>query len=89
MEKSKLLKFHSQLSNIYVLAIIHIILSVIGLLLNYFCLKSDYLLFSIIGLNILALISFEPWKISKYLNEGYGYFQSIESISKNKGDKNV
>ena len=88
MEKQRLSAFHTQLSRIYCLAIVHIILSVIGLMLNYTRLNSDYLYLAIITLNIMALFCFEPWKIMGYLNKGYEYKQGLEAIAEEKGIKN-
>jgi hypothetical protein len=87
MEKQKLRSFNKQLARIYWLALIHVIISVIGLLLNYVRLNSDYLYFAIIGLNVIALFCFEPWRIMNYLNEGYGYKQGLETLAQEKGVK--
>ena len=88
MEKQRLSAFHTQLSRIYCLAIVHIILSVIGLMLNYTRINSDYLYFAIITLNLVALFCFEPWKIMGYLNKGYEYKQGFDAIAEEKGIKN-
>ncbi len=85
MEKQKLSSFNKQLSRMYSLAIIHVIISVIGLMLNYVRLNSSYLYFAIITLNVIALICFEPWKIMGYLNEGYSYQKGLEVIAQEKG----
>jgi hypothetical protein len=95
MEKTRLSSFNKQLSRVYSLAILHIILSFAGLLLNYLRLNSQYLYFSIITLNLVALFCFEPWKIMGYLNQGYGYKQGLaeggeqsQVIAQEKGVKN-
>jgi len=89
MEKQKLRSFNEQLSRTYCLAIIHIVISIIGFILNYCKFNSDYLYFTIIILNTVALFCFEPWKIMGYLNQGYGYKQGLETIEQEKGVKNV
>ena len=87
MEKAQVKKFGRQISFVYLLAIIHIILSVLGLLLNKYHFRSDYFFYSIIGLNVMALICFQPWQIMRYLNEGYGYKQVLNEID--RSNKNV
>lgn len=86
MEINQIRKFNSQISRMYVLAIIHVILSAIGLMLNYCQVKSDYLFFSIVALNIVALICFQPWQIMRYLHEAYGYERLIGSMQQKRGN---
>lgn len=91
MEKQRLSAFNSQLSRIYCLAIIHIILSAIGAIFNCCTLNSWFVYCAILIMNILAItvvVYLEPWKIMGYLNEGYGYKQGLNTIAQEKGIKN-
>lgn len=82
MERSRMIGMNRQLSRIYSLAILHVILSCIGLFLTYFHLQSYFLFFAILGLNVIALFCFEPWKIAGYLHKGYEYKKGLDSLTK-------
>ncbi len=83
MDKQRLKSFNKQLARIYWLALIHIIISVVGVALNMLQFHHNTILYiGIFGLNAIALICFEPWRIMAYLNEGYGYKQGLEAIAK-------
>jgi len=84
MEKRIIRSFNKQLSRIYCLLILHIFISVIGLVFNYLRLHSAYLYCSIFALNAVALYCFQPWKIISYINEGYGCKKGLEAM---EGDR--
>lgn len=81
MEKSTLRRYNTQLSRIYAFQLLYFIISGSGLLLNHLHLQNDYLFWSIMILNVCAIYFFQPWKISAYLNEGYGYQEGLKLIS--------
>jgi hypothetical protein len=87
MEKKQVLSFNRQLSRMYSLAIANVMLSVAGLALNYFQFNHSKILYFAICLNVLGLIFFQPWKIMGCLNEGYGYQEGMNVLSKEKGVK--
>lgn len=91
VEKQKVIGFAKQLSRICSLIILNMFLCIAGILLNQFGGQSFLLYFIIFSLNFTAFWFFEPFKIIKYLNEGYGYKRSLEIISANneKGEKNA
>lgn len=93
MEKSKVRLYNKQLARIYCLQLVYFILSGAGILLNLWHLRNDYLFWAIMVLNAFAMFLFQPWKISSYLNEGYGYQEGLkavsESVTNNKEAKDV
>lgn len=86
MEKQRLKEFTSQVSKMYALAMIHIVASLAGIMLNYLGMNNPFVYYAIIFLNLIALKCFEPWQITRYLNEGYGYKRVLESIAQEKKD---
>jgi hypothetical protein len=89
MEKSVISSFNTQLSRMYSLAIINIMLSITGLALNYFQFNHNPCLYVGIFLNLIALFCFQPWKIMGYLNTGYGYKKGLETIEQKKNIKSA
>ncbi len=87
MEKQKITLYTRQLMRMYSLATLHLMISALGLALNHYRLNSDYLFFSIIGLNLMALVCFKPWRIASYLREGYGHQQGLEAVAQERGIK--
>ncbi len=85
MTTKSLNSYFNQLSSMYSLSILHILVSLVGILSNYFDVDSTFSLFSaIFVINIIGLIYFEPLEIMKALMEGFEYKQGMKSLRNDK-----
>ncbi len=69
MEKKITSSFNTQLSRMYSLAIVNIVLSIIGLILNFYHFNHNKILYVSIFVNAISLIFFYPWRMSGCLNK--------------------
>lgn len=89
MEKKDILWSNRQLSRTYSLFIINLILLFSAIILNYFRLNNNKVLYMGIMLDIIALVWFKPWKIMGDIRKLYASQRMLEELIKVKGEKNV
>lgn len=65
-----ILRFNRQLSRTYGPAILYVLLSIIGFMLNYFLIKGTYLYSCILALNVIALIALNRGKLYDTCTKG-------------------
>jgi hypothetical protein len=81
LEKPKLTAYFGQLSRMYSLSIIQIFTSISGLISIHLGLGWEWFVYpSLIVLNAVALIYYEPWKIMGALNEGLEYKRGMQTM---------
>jgi hypothetical protein len=84
MEKSEILSFNRQLSRVYSLVILNVMLLVSALVLNYYCLNNNKFLYVALTLNLIALILFKPWKLMREVRELFACQRILVELTKVK-----
>ena len=87
MEKQEVLSSNRQLSRVYSLIIINLMLLISSVALNYFHLNNNKALYLGIAFDVLALIYFKPWSIMRDMRELFACQRMLEDITKTKVGK--
>jgi len=88
MEKKEVLSFNRQMSRIYSLVILNVMVFIGALILNYYCLNNNKFLYTGLALNLIALILFKPWTLMRQVRELFACKRMLEDITKTKVGKN-
>lgn len=84
MEKKEVLSFNRQMSRIYSLIILNLMILLSGVALNYFHLNNNKVLYFGIALDVLALSLFKPWTLMRDVRELFACKRMLEDITKIK-----
>jgi len=81
LEKPKLTAYFGQLGWLYSLSILHIFVFIVGLISMTYGLGWDqYIYPSLIVLNAIILLYYQPWQIMGALNEGLEYKRGMQTL---------
>ena len=82
-------KYNKQVQRMYTLAVFDAMISVFGLIFNYYKFDINFALFlTLLFANFVALAFYQPQKIIMQLSKGREYQMGFNALTK-KGEKNV
>lgn len=84
MDKKQIKSFNRNMSHIYSLVILNVMIFTGSLVLNYCHLNNNKFLYLGLAMNTVALILFKPWALMREVRELFACKRMLEGITQKK-----